>query len=138
MQFDYTKIPSTNSAYPFFLHPLLDIRLHRGSASYPLRGHLDTGADQTLMHKDIADALYIDWKSGIKSFTRGITGGMVPIYIHELELEIVAFPGVKIRSSIGFIGSGNVGVLLGQLGFFEHYKITFERYQSIFHIEPKP
>ena len=45
------------------------MRLFRGPASVPILGQLYTGADQTLINKEIADALFVDWKSGTKSFT---------------------------------------------------------------------
>lgn len=138
MRFGYKKVPSTDPVYPYFLHPLLGVKIWRGSACIPFLAILDTGATQTLLHYSIAKSLYIDYKTGKKSMTRGITGAAVPIFVHDLEIEVIGLPNSKVKSQVAFINSPNVGMLLGQWGFFEHFKATFERYNETFDIDLKP
>lgn len=109
----YKRFPSDDPAFPFFLRAMVPMRLFRGPASVPILGQLDTGADQTLINKEIADALYVDWKSGTKSFTNGITGKPVPYYLHDLEIEVDGLPDSRVRTRAGFVDLRNVGVLLG-------------------------
>lgn len=135
MEFPYSKLASDAPSFPHFFQPLLDIKLYRGEANIPLRGLIDSGADQTLIHTDIADDLYIDWKKGIKNYTRGISGGKIPFYVLELEIEIIGMPNGRVKSKIGFIDSKNVSTLLGQWGFLEHFKVTLDHANQKFFVE---
>jgi hypothetical protein len=49
---------------------------------------------------------------------------------------ILAGTSGKIRMPVGFIDIPYVSALLGQEGFFDAHRITFERYHSIFTISP--
>jgi len=42
----------------------------------------------------------------------------------------------KIKIPVGFINSDSVGLLLGQEGFFDNYRIKFERDHNVFEITP--
>lgn len=138
MRFTYKKFPSTDPHFPFYIRPMLGVRIWRGQACVPFLALLDTGADLTLLNYSIAKTLLIDYKTGKKSSTAGITGVPVPIYVHELEIEVLGMPNSKVKTEVAFINAPNVSVLLGQRGFFEHFKATFELYNETFEIEPKP
>ena len=136
MEFAYTKIPSTDGYHSHFLEPIIDLKLYRGAAFIPLKGLIDTGADRTLIHTDIADGLYIDYKKGKKTSIRGISGGNIPVYmLNNLELEILGMANSKIKMSIGFTPASHISVLLGQWGFLENYKVSFEQKNEKFFIE---
>lgn len=138
MRFAYTKVKSKNPHYPFFLHPLLQINLCNGTKRFLTVGHLDTGADQTLINAGIAKYLGIDWRGGKESAVVGIDGVLKKIYLHDIGLEVPLVTSTPIKIQIGFIASPAVGILLGQLGFFEHFRVTFERYYNAFEVELKP
>jgi len=89
----------------------------------------------TLINYKIADALYIDWRSGIKTAVVGIDGRTLPAYLHDLEFEIDQFQNGKIRSRIAFGDLKGIGVLLGQYGFFEHFRVTFDLKHEQFEVD---
>jgi predicted aspartyl protease len=138
MVFKYSHSPSSDPSYSFFLQPLINVRLIRGLASVPLVGLLDTGATLTVLNASIAKTLFIDWKTGKRTNIMGIEGKQIPAYLHDLEIEIPAIPNSRVKSRIAFAHLPTVGVLLGQYGFFEHFKITFDAKQESFEIDLLP
>jgi len=131
----YTRRKLRNSQYPIALRPELGIELFYGSRSVSTIGHIDTGADHTLINKEFAKQLGLDWKSGVKTKSIGIVGNPVDVYLNEIELEVARLPGSRYKIVAGFIESRNVAILLGQVGFFDNLKITFERSKNRFAIE---
>lgn len=117
---------------------MLGLEIRHGSRGVTTSGLIDTGADHTLINKEWAKALGIDWKSGTKTSSIGIAGNPTTIYLHEIEIEIPRLANSKQIIPVGFIDSPNVGILLGQVGFFDNFKITFERYKNFFEVEVKP
>lgn len=135
MNFKYSRSPSRDPAFPYFLHPLVSIRLYRGQASVPLIGLIDSGADYTVFDYRIAKQLYIDWKTGKQSQISGIDGKPTISYLHDLEIEIVGLANGKVKSTVAFAELKGVGVLLGQYGFFEHFKVSFDAQNETFSID---
>ena len=131
----YTKLPSRNPVYPAFWRPLLGIELSHGVKTIPVKGIIDTGADYTLMNKQIAEQLGIAWDTGRKSPTMGITGTAVVAYIHDVEIEIIRLKNSKRKIPVAFIDSANVGILLGQIGFFDNFLVRFDYPKKIFAVE---
>ncbi|MEX0737618.1 MAG: hypothetical protein WD182_09275, partial [Bacteroidota bacterium] len=101
-------------------------------------GLIDTGADHTLINKLWAKALGVEWKGGVKTSSYGISGSPNDIYLHEVEIEIPRLSNSRRTILVGFIDSKNVGILLGQVGFFDNFKVTFQRYNNLFEVEAKP
>jgi len=138
MQFRFTKFKVRNSPYPHVFRPMLDINFFNETRAYSTRGLIDSGADSIMLNLSIAKALNIDAKSGAKGETVGVGNIPVPVYYHNIDMEIANFPDSRISIEAGFIDSGSVGVLLGRRGFFENFKIIFEMYDNAFYIEKKP
>jgi hypothetical protein len=131
----YTKLPSNDPNFPFFLRPMLGVEISYGSRAVMVNGHLDTGADHTLINKSWAKQLGIEWKTGRLSYVTGIVGNPVPVYLHEIYIEVLRLPSSKIPVTAAFIDSPRVGTLLGQAGFFDHFKVTFDRLHNSFEID---
>jgi len=86
---------------------------------------VDSGADSCLFPKDVADVLGIDVRSGKQVFYTGIGGHQVLFYFHEIEIFVGKY---KFKTMAGFANSGiGTTALLGQRGFFENFKVTFDR-----------
>jgi len=102
------------------------------------KGLLDSGADGILINMSFAKSLNIIAKSGHKKENVGIENKPMPVYHHNIEMEICNLASSRISVNVGFIDSGSVGVLLGRRDFFENFKISFESYNGSFDIEPKP
>ena len=73
-----------------------------------------------------AKRLGIKWDSSTRiGKTHGIYGGAIPMYLHDIEMEIINYPNSRVQTTVAFVDLPNVDVLLGQIGFFEHYHVKF-------------
>ena len=66
----------------------------------------------------------------------GITGEPATCYFHPVRLQVVGLRH-SIEMAVAFTDASSVGALLGQADFFEHFKITFERYKERLEVSPK-
>ena len=134
MQFRYTKFKTKEPNLPFDYQPLLDVKFFNDNLDIRARGLLDTGATITLINKSWADALRINWKSGVEIKLFGIIGEKIPVFIHEIEMEIINLENSRKQTKVAFIDSPNVGILLGQIGFFDNYNTAFSYSKKTFHV----
>ena len=131
----YTKFKSTTPLFPYFLRPMINIKLINGNRTRIQKALIDTGADFILINSSIAKDLEIDYKKGFLGSTIGIENRGVPTFFQTIELEIPNLHDSSFTAQVGFINSSSVGILLGQHGFFENFIVKFERYANIFSIE---
>jgi len=122
----FTKYPPLIPGLGVTYRPILRVKfLHKlfGIRAYAL---IDSGADNTLLNKDYAKRLGIKWDSSTRiAQTHGIYGGAIPMYLHDIEMEIINYPNSRVQTTVAFVDLPNVDVLLGQIGFFEHYHVKF-------------
>ena len=84
---------------------------------------IDSGASRCIFHTSIGRAIGFDIERGRKEDTTGVSGGPTTIYVHNVGLYV---PGGMVRIEAGFSDSLPIAGLLGRVGFFEHFKITFD------------
>ncbi len=83
---------------------------------------IDSGASRCLFHSDFAKHLGIDVAKCPIEITQGI-GGDESTYLHDLTLYV---PGGPVIATCGLKDKLPVAGLLGMVGFFEHFNITFD------------
>jgi hypothetical protein len=83
---------------------------------------IDSGASHCIFHADFARHLGIDLPSCPTATTLGI-GGSESLYLHDLTLYI---PGGPSTIKAGFKENLPIAGLLRMIGFFDHFKITFD------------
>jgi hypothetical protein len=124
--FDYRRIP--NHMIPrkhWIKRPMLQVTLLKGAKRQQVVCLVDSGADECLFHASIGRSLGIDIESGRPRNFGGI-GGIIEAYTHPIEIRLQDFEkGFEIEA--GFTESDDVYAILGQAGFFENFKICFER-----------
>ena len=98
----------------------------------PVFGLIDSGATETLLQREIGEELGIDIESGKRVEFQGI-GGITFGYRHTVVLRLL---GEKNEHEIecAFTPLPGIPALLGERGFFENYKITFEKYKNVFSV----
>jgi hypothetical protein len=106
--------------------PLLTLDLHHAKRHLRVRALLDSGAEHTIFSTRVAEALGIEAPSGRLVTLRGI-GGTMPGYLAAIELQLGASRWTT--DAIFADGIAADSGLLGQLGFFQFFTVTF-RYQS--------
>ena len=116
--------------------PVIDIRLLWNSQSAQYRVLIDSGADYCVFHSEIADVLGIPLKKGKKMTFYG-TGGTPQIaYFHNIQIEIGGWPMGLYCGFSSDMESLPYG-LLGQTGFFDHFKIEFDYTNKRIELKPK-
>jgi predicted aspartyl protease len=102
----------------------------------PIMSLVDSGASDILLDPQIGELLGIDVPSGEKMVYAAV-GSEVVGYIHTLTIRVAGDRHThEVPCAFTEIG-GDVRAVLGQRGFFEHYKIVFERYKNQFEIVAK-
>lgn len=139
MKFEYTSYwDSATPNLPLKKRSLIEIELFVGSKSIKIPDALvDSGADYCLFNIAYADALGIDIGKCPKIYFTGIGGlmGKIPAYMAEVNLAVKYLEN-KIAIFAGFIESDSVVALLGQEGFFDNFRIKFEKDHNTFEINP--
>ncbi len=108
--------------------PVLVLEIKEKTKIEEYRFIVDSGADISLMSKYVANRIGIDWEKGKKTELRGISQKkecLVEGRIHEINVTV---PDIKleIQIPICFV-DGNAPFLLGREGFFDYFRVIFEK-----------
>ena len=135
MKYKYRKIPDdTDPSKRWIARPILQVRLYYGLHHQDLRCLVDSGADECLFHTSVGIVLGIDVQAGrLRQFAGIAAGHFVNAYMHPIQIQIQGF-SEKIDIEAGFTDSDWVSGLLGQSGFFDNYRVTFERFRGRFEV----
>lgn len=139
MKFKYRKIPDlSHPSRKWVSRPYLIVRLFSRSRQKDVLSLVDSGADYCLFHSSIADELGITMRDGwVKEFGGISAGEPVQAYMHRISMQLQGFSEI-FELEAGFADSDAIGGLLGQVGFFDCYKVTLEGYKGRFQIDHRP
>ena len=134
MKYQYTTISETyDTKGKYTRRPLLQLELLEKGKSVTVYGLIDSGADLTLINIEYASSLGIPLhKNNTKEFI-GIGGRPIVCYLHTISIRPEHFT-TPVKIPVAFIESNAVDVLLGQEGFFDLYRIKFEKDHGVFEI----
>jgi predicted aspartyl protease len=91
---------------------------------HPVEAYVDTGATYSVFTAQVADRLGLSYRTGRKVYVQVGDGGFIPVYLHDLEIQIGKR---RVVVPLGF--SGKLGIsfnLLGRTGIFEFFKVCFD------------
>jgi len=135
--FDYRRIPNhTIPRKHWIKRPMLQLTLFNGAKWQQVVCLVDSGADECLFHASIGRSLGIDIESGQPRDFGGI-GGIIDGYTHPLEIQLQDFEET-VTIDASFTESNDVYAILGQAGFFENFRICFERYRWRIEVGNRP
>lgn len=127
--FDYRKVPDlTIPRKRWIKRPMLQVTLFNGTKRKQVICLVDSGSDECLFHASVGRNLGIDIESGQFKEFDGIAGS-IEAYVHLIEIQLQDFPE-RVKIEAGFTESEGVDAILGQAGFFENYRICFDRSRS--------
>ncbi len=135
MKFQYAKIPTSDPRRQWISRPMLPIVVIHGARSTAVSALIDSGADRSLFHVSIGDEIEIPREAGEEEVFGGIEGGVVRAELHRVKIEIVGMEGA-VEFVAGFTGAPGVSAILGQDGFFDQYRIKFEKDHDAFEVTP--
>jgi hypothetical protein len=104
--------------------PVLAVSIiYRHAESRRLEAIVDSGSPFCLFHADIGRGLGMEVESGAGRELGGVIGGVRrKTYYHMVKLKLA---GTIIPVVAGFCPELSVGAILGRMGFFDNYRITF-------------
>jgi len=135
MKFSYLKIPHSNPNKKWISRPIIPVTLHGPKGSVNVHALLDSGADKCLFSDQFAEEIGLDLKSGEEETFSGIEGGRVKTYLHKIEMQLIG-DNNKISIVAGFTTVPGVNAILGQEGFFDAFRVKFERDCDAIEISP--
>lgn len=129
LKFPFVRLPKDPASDPFkhhsILRPIIEVRLHGPNGFLRVWALVDTGADDTIFHNEIAERLGIDWEAGSVSKIGGFGGGWADVYFTKATYDIA---GHKINSLVGFTDLSEeptFRAVLGERSFFDHAIVIF-------------
>ncbi len=94
---------------------------------------IDTGADNIVLNAELAEELGLDPTKGEAGQFRAATQDPITAYTHSLKVRVKRDTHT-FTAPCSFLPGLNVTGVLGLEGFFDHYKILFERYKNSFEL----
>ncbi|MEK6860165.1 MAG: hypothetical protein AABX54_05115 [Nanoarchaeota archaeon] len=124
MSFHFKYKPAILKSGSKIYRPMIPLRI-KAKESFDALAILDSGSDITIIPKEIAEVIRVDYKndnsiSGISGFPIRAKEGKVNIEFGKgREIYIFEIPVLVPEKE-------NLAVIIGRLGFFEQFKITFD------------
>jgi len=136
MKYQYAPVYNPDTKQKLKKRPVVEIELFGKTSTVKTLALIDSGADRSLFNIQFAKEVGIDFTNAREEGFIGI-GDIKPIkcYVAEIEIKIKGMDN-KIKIMAGFINSDSVNALLGQEGFFDNYRIKFEKDHDVFEIIP--
>ena len=127
MRINYKSFPFRNRGVPeqrLIWRPILPVKIIYGHAvSKRFEAIVDSGSDYCLFEAGIGEQIGIKIKSGSEGDLGGvISGPRTKVYYHNIKL-MVGTDVVEIKAGFPPDLTEN---LLGQIGFFDHFIVTFD------------
>lgn len=116
--------------------PVVEITLSKNGKSRDFFAVIDSGADVTTMSTQVAEVLGIDWKNCRQGNVLGISGVTQHSYCDKLDITVKTL-GDTFSIPVVFTET-YIPILLGQEGFFDRYRIKFEKDHDTFEITRAP
>lgn len=136
MKFPYVKQPNlARPLEPWFARPIIPVCISYKNKSLNISALIDSGADFCLFNVEIGRQIGIQIEKGKPFKFFGIEGSFINAYIHQIELQIIGIEH-SITIPVAFTDSRGVFAVLGQEGFFDNFRIKFERDHNTIEITP--
>ncbi len=116
--------------------PLIEIALYHERRKKTVSALVDSGAAMSVLPYDTGLELGLVWDKQTVPVDVGGVLKNTPAYGVLLQGEIPPLPPVTLAFAWVHRTSDEIRTILGQMNFFQHYKITFEAYHEIFEITP--
>lgn len=135
MKFPYLKLPQSDSRLKWIARPYIQVKLTGPKGSRIGYALIDSGADRCLFNIQIVEKIGLNLTDAPVENFGGIEGGNLKARLHKIKLQIVGINN-EIEILAGFVDSSGVAAILGQDGFFDNFRIRFEKDHGIIEITP--
>ena len=130
MKFDYVEINSQ------IARPLIIVKISFEQKFLVTEALIDSGSDYCIFPIEAAQALHIPIKKAKMTHVTGFLEGKAKLFLFPIKLAIGKY---SIEIVAGFAqGMGRYApCTLGQKGFFDNFKVCFDKSRSQIEINPK-
>jgi len=136
MKFSYVRFPSKPSkVFPetSIIKPIIHIALKNGENTIDTFALIDSGADYCISSAEFGEALGLSVENEFGLDIYGISGKPIKFYFHNIKIII---GGWEKNCKMGFSREFMMDfVILGQKGFFDLFKITFDYKREIIELK---
>ncbi len=132
-RFSYTPMPPFSGGMP-----VVHVELAHGSSSLTTPALTDSGAAMNLLPFECGEQLGFIWEEQRLSLPMG---GLLPdakAFAVPVTLTLEPFPPIELAFAWVDVSQAKIRVLLGQINFFQHFKVTFTAYEQHFEISSRP
>jgi len=115
--------------------PVLSLTLVNGKNRLSCRAIVDSGADHCIFPRAFMQPLGLDPLTSPVEGTSGVGSTNIPTHFSKIVIDLQG--AVQIPVYAGFTpGMDQLGIgLLGQAGFFEAFRITFDYVSRLYYLE---
>ena len=104
--------------------PLIETELINNGNRIRTLAYVDTGATYSVFHSDFCEELGLDMFSGERRDIIVGDGGVIFIYLHDLNIKI---GDIEITGKIGFSDKLGIGIdIIGRKGVIDNYRVCFD------------
>ncbi len=131
--FSYTPMPPFSGGMP-----VVNVDLAHEEFSLTTSALVDSGAAMNLLPFECGEQLGFVWEEQRLSLPMG---GLLPdanAFAVPVTLTLEPFPPLELAFAWTDVSQANIRVLLGQINFFQYFKITFTAYEQHFEISSRP
>jgi len=132
-RFPYTPIP------PFSVGmPVVDVQLTHKTCSIVTSALVDSGAAMNLLPFECGEQLGFVWEEQLLPLPMGGFLTKAKAFAVPVTLTIDPFPPIELAFAWTNVPETKLRVLLGQINFFQYFKVTFTAYEQHFEISSRP
>lgn len=135
MKFPYTPTQGASDLQQGL--PFVPITLAHSGRSISVNALIDSGSTINLLPSDIGLQLGLSWDS--QNFPLTFVGNLRGVPAHGIVLrgQLGAFPPVKLAFAWVEMHSSKMPVILGQINFFQIFRVCFDGDENVVAIVPK-
>ncbi len=133
MKYRYTSFFPPDRTLKFIKKSIVSIEVFGPKDSKNFDALVDSGADCSLFNIQVAEVLGIDLSNARPARFTGISGQIDGYRLEKIKIKVDGL-NKSVEIPVCFIKSPTVSLLLGQEGFFDQYRIRFEKDHDTFEI----
>jgi len=108
--------------------PVILVRLtdkHMQTKTKPFHAVVDSGSPMCLFHAELLKPFGMNLKNGVEDSLGGVGKQVkIPVYYHNIQILVGADWCIGVRA--GFSEELSTAGILGRLGFFDAFRVTFD------------
>lgn len=127
MKFPYFKLPNPDPRKKSLSAPWIQVSIRARDAEKKFLMLVDSGADNCILDRDVAEFLGLNIYNGEHIKTGGIGESADIYYFDDVYINV---GGEEIKTKCGFkdgyLMDGLIAGVLGRQGFFDHFKVCID------------